>query len=127
VCMCEPSLYRGGQLSTDTTMSLADAFAPAEQHYRNQVIAATFGHLAPEPRKAYPGTILFTHSEYGQLVPIRAHFDGLPDSPWFFEHLNDFVADKATVAGGVYRFKGTYMLCKNGNARFVGKVVKLDI
>lgn len=108
-------------------MSLADAFAPADNHYRNQVIAATFGHLAPEPRKRYPGTILFTQSEYGSLVPIRARFEGLPDSPWFFEHLNDFVADKATEAGAVYRFKGTYMLFKNGSHQFTGSVVKLDV
>lgn len=108
-------------------MSLAEAMAPAENHYRNQVIAATFGHLAPEPRKRYPGTILFTQTEYGRLEPIRANFEGLPDSPWFFEHLNDFVADKATEAGAVYRFKGTYETFKNGNSRFSGKVVKLDI
>jgi hypothetical protein len=108
-------------------MSLADAFAPAENHYRNQVMAATFGHLAPEPRKRYPGTILFTHTDYGQLVPIRSHFQDLPDSPWFFEHLNDFVADKATKAGAVYRFKGTYILFKNGKAQFSGKIVELDI
>lgn len=107
-------------------MSLADAFSGHEALYRSQVMAQTWGHLAPEAGKRYSGTILFTQTEYGQLVPIRSDFKDLPDSPWFFEHLNDFVANEATVPGAVCRFRGTYVTFKNGNHRFTGKITTLD-
>jgi hypothetical protein len=108
-------------------MSLASAFVEYEAHARSVVMHNTWGHLAPEPRRDYPGTILFTQTEYGDLVPIRSRFTGLPDSPWFHQHLCDFVADKATEPGVVYRFEGKYMMFKNGNARFSGKVRKVRI
>ena len=38
-------------------MSLAEAFAPAEARHRAQVVSATFGHLAPQVRKKYRGTV----------------------------------------------------------------------
>ena len=98
------------------------AFAPAEAAYRAKVLGATFGHLAPSVRKKYRGTIVFAQSEYGSLVPIRADFKNLPDSPWFFEHLNDFVAKRAAEAGTVYKFEGTYMVFKNGRPSFSGTV-----
>ena len=107
-------------------MSLAEAFAPAEARHRSQVMAATFGHLAPQVRKKYRGTILFTHSNYGQLVVIRADFKNLPDSPWLFEHLNDFVFERATERGKVYRFEGSYMLFKNGKPSFSGTVTEVN-
>ncbi len=62
-------------------MSLGTAFAPAEAAHRSQVLAATFGHLAPAVRKKYRGSIVFAQSNYGQSVPIKADFPGLPDSP----------------------------------------------
>lgn len=107
-------------------MSLSSAFAPAEAAHRSRVMAATFGHLAPSTRKKYRGSILFTQTEHGQLVPIRSSFASLPESPWFFEHLNDFVAKHATEPGTVYRFEGTYMVFKNGNPSFSGTVVAVD-
>jgi hypothetical protein len=103
-------------------MSLADAFAPAEARYRAQVVANTFGHLAPQPGKSYPGSIVFAQSEFGQLVPIRTDFEDLPDSPWFHNHLTDFVGDKATEPGQVYRFDGHYRMYKNGKGKFTGTV-----
>ena len=108
-------------------MSLADAFASAEAEYRNRVMHSTWGHLAPVPRKPYTGGILFTHTEYGDLVPIRSSFPELPDSPWFYRHLHDFVADKARTPATVYRFEGTYTMLKNGRSRFSGKVRKVRL
>lgn len=106
-------------------MSLAQAVAPAEAAHRAKVLAATFGHLAPSIRKKYRGVIVFTQSVFGQLVPIRADFKDLPDSPWFFEHLNDFVGERATEPGKVYKFEGTYMLFKNGKPSFSGNVTEV--
>ncbi len=106
-------------------MSLADAIAPAEAANRARVLTATFGHLAPSVRKKYHGSIVFAHSEYGPLVPIRAEFKGLADSPWFFEHLNQFVSEQVTEPGAIYRFDGTYMVFKNGKPSFCGPVTRL--
>lgn len=106
-------------------MSLANAFAPHEAAYRSRVLASTFGHLAPSVRKKYRGTIIFTQSAYGALVPIRADFPSLPDSPWFFEHLSDFVTERAVEPGKVYRFEGSYMVFKNGNPSFSGTVTEV--
>lgn len=107
-------------------MSLAEAFAGTEAAHRSRVLAHTFGHLAPSIRKKYHGTILFTHSAYGQLVLIRADFNGLPDSPWLYDHLNDFVCERATEPGMVYRFDGSYMVFKNGNPSFKGTVTPIS-
>jgi hypothetical protein len=107
-------------------MSLQESFAPAEHAYRSQVLAATWGHLAPEPRKAYTGYIVFTWASYGgSLVTIDANFEGLPDSPWLYEDMDQYVEDHALIEGTVYRFDGTYTKLKNGKGRFSGKVTKL--
>lgn len=105
--------------------SFATALAVSEAQHRSRVLSATFGHLAPSPRKKYPGTIIFTHTDYGQLLPIRAEFKSLPDSPWFFEHLTDFVAERALEAGKVYKFVGTYMTFLNGKPSFRGTVTEV--
>jgi hypothetical protein len=86
-----------------------------------RVMQETWGHLAPVPRLAYQGTILFAHGAYGDLVIIRADFPDLPDSPWFFDDLNQFVDSWLTEAGKLYEFSGTYTKFKNGGFRFSGK------
>ena len=103
-------------------MSLAEAYAPVEAAHRARVLDNTFGHLAPSIRKKYRGTLVFTQSAFGHLVPIRAEFKDLPDSPWFYNHINDFVAERALEAGKVYKFEGTYMVFRNGNPSFSGSV-----
>lgn len=100
--------------------TMADAFAPAEAKYKAEVMAATWGHLAPKPKK-YEGTILFAHGEYGDLVPLRAAFHGLPDSPWFFDDMTDWIFEQKTEEGKIYLFVGSYTKFKNGNCRFSGK------
>lgn len=75
--------------------NLADAFAPAEAHYKAQVMQETWGHLAPKKGKTYTGRIVYTMGVYdgGDINPtiIVCDFPGLPDSPWFYEHLGDFI------------------------------------
>lgn len=117
-------------------MSLADAFAPVEAGYRNQVMTETFGHLAPHPRQKYSGEILFTHGEYGDIIVIRNEIE-IEDSPWFFEDIQEFVAGRMVQGvgayvkrtliktGAVYRFTGYYMKFRNGAYRFSGKVTKV--
>lgn len=107
-------------------MSLSSAFAPAEVAHRNQVTRQTFGHLAPSPRKKYKGSLIFTQSEFGELVPIRVSFEGLPDSPWLHQHLLSFVEERATEPGKVYKFEGSYMVFLNGNPSFKGAVTEIQ-
>jgi len=100
---------------------LEDAMGPATARYSAEVMAETWGHLAPEPRRRYPGTIVFTHGAYGDLTPIVVEFGQLPDSPWFFDGVLEFIGSRKTAPGKVYRFSGTYMMCKNGSHRFSGR------
>lgn len=111
-------------------MSLADAFAEPEARYRAQVEADTFGHLAPKPRRAYNGFILFAFGCFGDHQIIEAEFDDLDSSPWFFDDINDFVdryITKQGKRGTIYNFKGTYFKFKNGSYRLSGntKIVKV--
>ena len=98
--------------------AIADAFAPAEAAYHEKVMQHTWGHLAPERAKTYPGKMTFALGEYGDYVPIHADFEGLGDSPWFFQDMMDFIVEKATEPG-IYKFAGKYR-----NHRFDGEVVR---
>jgi hypothetical protein len=109
-------------------MSLAEAFAPAEDLYRSQVMHATWGHLAPEERKPYRGWIVFTHGTHGDLTIVDWYLKRgkteLPGSPWLFQQLNEFTANecmKRQSQGVIYRWEGTYLMFKNGGCRFSGK------
>jgi hypothetical protein len=113
-------------------MNLQEAFEPIEEMNRAVVMADTWGHLAPKPNTKYPGFIVFCHSEYGDITPIRVDFPNLPDSPWFFDDLIDFISNRVcsrgTVhlpEGEVYLFTGTYTKFQNGNYRFSGKIKKI--
>ena len=72
---------------------IVDAYG--ERKYQ-EVMQDTWGHLAPEPGTKYEGYLTFAHSDYssqGSII-IEARFEGLDDSPWFFQDLNDYIADK---------------------------------
>ena len=102
---------------------LADAFAPAEAHYRSKVMEATWGHLAPEKGKTYPGHMVFAHAGYGgHLVILESEWKGLDDSPWLFEAMLEFVCDFPTEPGCVYRFEG-----KLKNYEFQGTVQEIPL
>jgi len=103
-------------------MSLADAFAPYEAKQRESVMEATWGHLAPKKRKTYRGYIVFTHSIYGDILNIANDFGELPDSPWFFQAMMDFICSQDTEQGCVYRFDGTFR-----NYQFTGTARKVSV
>jgi len=105
-------------------MSLADVFAPVVEMQRAQVMNDTWGHLKVDCRKKHPGYILFTAGEYRDLTVIRSSFKGVPDSPWFYTHIHDFIGKKAgrrEDCGKVFRFEGFYRVCLNGKGQFIGK------
>ena len=107
-------------------MSLAEAFAPAENKYRNQVLANTWGHLAPKPQNKYEGYILFTLGAYGDITVIDCEFKDLDDSPWFYDHMYDFVCNNSQERASTYLFEGTYTMFKNGKCRFSGKILEVE-
>jgi hypothetical protein len=108
-------------------MPLADAFVLTDEINRNIVFQQTWGHLRPELRRTYHGFIIFAYGAYGDIIPVACEFDGLPDSPWFFDDLQDFIGKKAKTPGTIYRFSGTYTKFKNGGCRFSGKVTTVHI
>lgn len=82
----------------------------------------TWGHLAPKQDKKYTGYFTFAAGCYGgiELLIMSCVFDGLDDSPWFFEALNVFIDTLDAEAGHVYKFTGTYC-----NGMFNGSVVSI--
>lgn len=107
-------------------MTMEEVFAEIHRRNQNAVLSATWGHLAPEPQQVYSGTLLFALGDYGAIVPLSAKFDDLDDSPWFYEHMSEYIGRQVMRRGaGVYEFRGTYRMFKNGNARFSGKVRKI--
>lgn len=104
--------------------------AEHEARYKDAVMHHTWGHLAPEPRKQHRGYILFTRGEYREEVCIRSAFQGVKDSPWFYNGLHDFIhiqLKRRDTYGRIYRFDGTVMMCKNGKFKFSGKVRSVRI
>lgn len=101
-------------------MSLADAFAPVEALNREIVLHNTFGHLAPVPGKKYSGTILVAQSEYGDNMIFSADFGDLPDSPWLYDDMNDFIESAPNERPAIFKWSGWYVRYKNGNHRFGG-------
>lgn len=82
----------------------------------------TWGHLRPTPKTRYQGYVIFTLTVYGEYTVIDYNFDGLEDSPWYCDDVNDWISKRKTEYGEIYRFDGTYEKFKNDNYRFSGKV-----
>lgn len=105
---------------------LEEAFAPINAINREIVHRNAWGHLAPEPRLAYRGFVLFATSEYaGDRIVIRTAFPGMPDNPWFFEDLMEWLFGNEKLSeGALYEWNGTYTKRKNGSFHFEGKQVE---
>ena len=109
-------------------MSHKEAFAPVEAINREIVYRDTWGHLAPEPGRKYPGWIMVDHDCYGGYTILEWEFEGLYASPWQADDFTDFM-DKifglidinGNLPVGVYRYEGWYKKFKNGNYQFQKK------
>ena len=92
------------------------AFAPVVLENYRIAHKNTWGHLAPEQNKTYRGYIVFTLTVYGDMTIIDSDFGELPDSPWLFDAMNEFVFDDRSLPeGAVFRWEGTFR-----NYRFNG-------
>jgi hypothetical protein len=121
-------------------MSLADVGALIEADNRRIVMAATWGHLAPERNKTYRGHIVWAlgihGSDYLNPMVLELEMGELPSSPWFYEAMQDFLSEvhrekngkywscserEAETSGRIYRWDGSFR-----NYSWCGKVRQLD-
>lgn len=109
-----------------SAQTIADAFAPVTAQYRAEILKETWGHLAPRKNKAYPGHFVFAVGCFGSddLNPtaLTCEFNGLDDSPWFFDAIMDFMQSLEVDTGRVYRFDGSFR-----NYEFKGEVRQLEL
>ncbi len=91
-----------------------------------EVMQETWGHLAPEPGKTYTGTVVFTNGCFRDLTVITCEFADLPDSPWFYDTLHNWLLDQEPEEGKVYRFTGTYRVDRDDPFIGVTWVLPLD-
>jgi len=101
--------------------TFGDTLCRIEAEQRAEMQAATFGHLAPERGLEYRGWFLFAIPEYDCGTPciVSAEFDGLNDSPWFYDAMWEFAAKRKRA--GFYRFDGVVR-----NYRFKGVVTRIN-
>lgn len=99
-------------------------FAPIEAVYREQVAQDTWGHLAPKKNTTYRGRIMTAKSGYdgSDEKIIDMEWDGLDDSPWIFDYVNDWIWENRELMkeDGVYLIKSTFR-----NYRMWGKVSQI--
>ena len=98
---------------------MAEAMMTWEAAERERVYAETWGHLAPAKGRTYPATIVFCKTTYGDYSLIQ---DNLPNSPWMYSALQDFIADNAGDDGEILKFVGTFR-----NYKFTGKITKIAV
>lgn len=101
----------------------ADAIAPIQARDKENVMQATFGHLAPIKNISYKGVILFTKSAYcsGTIYLIDSKFSELSDSPWLYDFIHEQLYKFATLEeGAVYQLNCTFR-----NYRIYGKPILL--
>ncbi len=103
-------------------MSLEDAFTIVNQLNQAIVIGNTWGHLAPEPQRKYKGHIIIAIGCYHhETIIMEDEFNDLPDSPWQYNDLQNFVYQATSnFQPGVYHFGGWYKKFRNGNFQFGG-------
>lgn len=105
-----------------SAQTIREAHAPTDIIYKAEVLAATWGHLAPHKDKQYHGRILYAVGCYDSTpTPIACEFPGLPDSPWFFNAMTDFLMSRDDEPG-VYEFTGSFY-----NYEFQGLIARKEV
>jgi hypothetical protein len=109
-------------------MCVVDALSVIKKH---NVMSNTWGHLYPEPGRKYPGYIIFSVSDYGDLTILRSEFDDLEDSP-IKEKLSSEIFDNWDCETGVYRVNCELWFFKSCNDMYrsnnqIGRIIKQKI
>lgn len=88
-------------------MGMRDCFAEAESVYHRAVQASAWGHLAPEKNKTYRGTLMVASGDYGDTIVVQDRV-GVPNSPWWFEAIHEFIEGVDIEPGGVVELSVTF-------------------
>lgn len=117
--------------------TFADAFAPAETRYARQVMAATWGHLAPAKNVTYRGSLTFAIGCFGSddvnPTVLTCSFPELEDSPWLYDAIQELIDQQTEYntpdgdkqrwdVGSVYRWEGSFR-----NYRWRGRFRKMEV
>ena len=74
-------------------VTIASAFAPIiimriiVRLLRHKLLS----HVAIQPRVVYKISVLFCNSEYSYQIRNQSRVDNLPDSPWFYEDMQNMI------------------------------------
>jgi hypothetical protein len=108
-----------------SAQTIADVFVPVEAKYKAEVMANTFGHLAPKKNRTYKGRVVYAVGCFGNddLNPttLVCDFKGLDSSPWFYNTLMEFIGKQKFEPGCAFEFKGTFR-----NYEFKGTITMIN-
>jgi hypothetical protein len=96
------------------------------QRRAREAMQDTWGHLGAHPGPRYSGNIRFAEGCYGDRVVLAVDFGKASDGPWFYEGIHEWLIDRDTEPGAIYRFEGTYRLAKGGRHVFEGTISRED-
>lgn len=87
----------------------------------------TWGHLAPERNKTYRGKVIWALGcgyESSDLNPtvLSCEFESLPDSPWFYDALIEFLQELVERGTGIWQWEGTFR-----NYSWCGKLTEIPV
>lgn len=115
-------------------MSLQSVLQDIDDHNRDIVESATWGHLAPKDGVKYVGHMLFIRTQYGQYEVLSDELTDdqgkvLPSSPWLYDALHTLargVSEQTRVDGGtLVCFMGSLTVFQD-EYMFEGSVMKMD-
>jgi len=88
-------------------MYVMDAY---EERKFQETQEATWGHLAPTENQTYLGYFTYATGCYGGCgyEITSSNFEGLDDSPWYYDALIDYVNQQDIESGMVYQFVGSF-------------------
>lgn len=97
-----------------------------------KVMRDTWGHLAPEVGRTYPGFVLFGHTAFGEHLVLDYDFKDLDGNPWTHEFIYGWAIEEVDRRFchqqlRLWRWQGTYRVYKNGRHRLMGKVRPLRL
>jgi hypothetical protein len=78
---------------------------------RQEVLAHTWGHLAPEKNKDYSLKILFSVSDWnsqGRSLISTVQGKDLNESPWLYDAIINKIESYKTLKSGVYMIEGVF-------------------
>lgn len=116
-------------------MPMVDVLAGPGSRKVEAILTDTWGNLAPERRRYYRGTIILAYGHHAGLTMLDYDFADLDGNPWTHEHVGTWFRQQAVLERyfarpydvRLWRWEGLYMVAKNGNPKFSGKIRPLRL